>query len=265
MQSSGRIKHYKAKTAEVLRTQPDLLFEVRFDLRDVRSGLSGSEYGVFSAPVLTESDLDWTTDMVRSIDFETLEEIRPVRLVEWPPSADTQITRYLLKNRRTSLWRNSELGIYSQMGESRDEFVDRCIELLSEERRSVLTQVRDVFIHRFLEAEQRALDSLQEDAWTARERDRRTADLRNAFSEIRESFSRCFLHENLQPLTQKDLFWTGRLDVETQERLEALRDECLSMFNRLTGQVLKRARAVEIHEVSLSHDEIDVSSHNFLW
>jgi hypothetical protein len=265
MQSGGRIRHYKAKTAEFLRTRPDLLFEVRFDFHDVRSGLSGSDSGAFSAPVLTESDLDWTADMVHPIDLKALEEIQPVRPVEWPPSADSQITRYFLKNRRIGLWKNSELGIYSQMGESRDEFVDRCIELVSEERRSVLIQVRDIFIHRFLEAEQRALDSLQDEPWSARERDRRSADLRNAFSEIRESFSRCFLHENLEPLTKKDLFWTGRLDIETQERLETLRDECLSMFNRLTGQVLKRAHAVEIYEVSLNHDEIDVASRGFLW
>ncbi len=265
MQSSVRIKHYRAKTAEALRAQPDLLFEVRFDFHDIRSGLSGSDSGAFHAPVLTEPEPDWVTDMVRPIDLGTLEEIEPVRSVEWPEGTDARITRYFLKNRRISLWKNSELGIYSRMGESGDEFVSRCIELLSDERRSVLIQVRDVFIHRFLEAEQRAVDCLQDEAWTARERDRRSADLRNAFSEIRESFSRCFLHENLQPLTQKDLFWTGRLDVETQERLETLRDECLSMFNRLTGQVLNRARAVETYEVSLNHDEIDVASRGFLW
>ena len=265
MHSGRRIKHYRVKGSEVLRTRPYLLFAVRFDFHDVRSGLSGSESGLFGAPLLIEPELDWTADMVRTLESETLEEINPVQPVEWPASADAQITRYFLKNHHTSLWKNSELGIYSQMGESRAEFVDRCIELVSDERRSVLIQVRDVFIHRFLEAEQRALETLEDEAWTAQDRDRRSADLRNAFSEIRESFSRCFLHENLQPLTRKDLFWTGRLDVETEERLETLRDECLSMFNRLTGQVLKRARAVETYEVALNHDEIDIASRGFLW
>lgn len=265
MQSVGRVKHYKPKGADAARDCPDLLFEVRFDFHDVRSGLSGSESGLFTAQMLVDEDLDWTTDMVCSFEPAGLVEIKPIRVLEWPAAADAQITRYFLKNRRTVLWKNGELGIYSQTGESRDEFVARCVELVSEERRSVLTQVRDIFIHRFLEAEQRALDALQDEEWTSRERDRRSAELRNAFSEIRESFSRCFLRDRLEPLTKKDLAWTSRLDVETQERLETVRDECLSMFNRLTHEVLKRARGVEIHEVSLSHDEIDIVSRGFLW
>ncbi len=265
MHALGRIKHFKFKTAEALRTQPDLLFDVRFDFHDVRSGLSGAESGLFSAPLLRETERDLTNDMVHSVDSSRLEELESNGPAEWPEGADEQIIRYFLKNRRIIFWKNVELGIYSRTGESRDDFVSRCVELLSDERRSVLTQVRDVFIHRFLEAEQRALETLEDDVWTPRERDRRSVELRNAFSEIRESFSRCFLHEDLQPLTTADLAWTSMLDVETQERLETIRDECISMFNKLTGQALRRAGRVEIHEVSVNHDEIDIVTRNFLW
>jgi hypothetical protein len=265
MESVGRVKHYTRIGAETFAEEPELLFGVRFDFHDVRSGLSGSEAGLFAAPMLVEAELDWTADMVRTVDASALEEIKPRGSIAWPSSADAQITRYFLKNRRTALWKNSELGSYSQLGESREEFVARCLDLLSDERRTVLVQVRDVFIHRFLEAEQRALEALQDEAWNSQERDRRIADLRDAFCEIRESFSRCFLRDNQPSLTKEDLTWTARLDIETQERLETLRDECLSMFNRLNGQILRRANRVETHEVSLSHDEIDVTSRSFLW
>ena len=265
MQGTAHLKHFRRKGMDRVVQRPLILFEVRVDYHDVRSSQSGSEIDTFSAAIVDDGDLDWTPDMVKRELLEALEETSPPASTEWPESAQSQITRYFMKHFSRTAWKNASLGLYSGPGESVEDFTRRCLEELSEERRNAVSQIRDVFLHRFLEAEQRVMAQIREQAWDESRLDTRLSEIRDAFSEIRERFSRCFLSETWEPLAREDLTWKQLSDVEIQERLEALRDELVSQHNSAIDQVKRRLTEIEPHELTLNHGEIVVTPVGFLW
>ena len=265
MQATERLKHYRLKGTAGTLNHPLILFEIRVDYHDVRSGQSGSETGHFAAVVLEDEDLDWTPDMVRRVSLEDLEEAVSPFPVDWPESAQSQITRYALKNFRRTAWKNAGLALYSGPGESFEDFTQRCLEELEADRRTAVTQIRDVFLHRFLENEQRMTSRVPEEGWDERTVDARLSEIRDAFSEIRDRFSRCFLNETWEPLTKDDMAWTRLADVEIQERLEALRDELISQHNLAIAEVKRRLTEIEPYELALNHGDIGVTPIGFVW
>ncbi len=265
MQATERLKHFKRIGIGGTLECPFVLFDVRVDYHDVRSGQSGSETGLFSATILEDEDLDWTPDMVRRVSFDELEETVSPYPVDWPESAQNQITRYMLKHFHRTAWKNVGLALYSGPGESIEDFNQRCLEELVEDRRIAVTQIRDVFLHRFIENEQRVMSRMREEGWDERSLEARLSEIKDAFSEVRDRFSRCFLNESWEPLSAEDLVWTRLADVEAQERLAALRDELISQHNMAIAQVKRRLTEIEPYELALNHADIGVTPIGFLW
>ena len=56
--------------------RPKLLFEVKLDIQDIRSGYDGSRHFVCLGDWLEDSNLQWTQDMVREISLDELQRIR---------------------------------------------------------------------------------------------------------------------------------------------------------------------------------------------
>lgn len=244
----------------------NLLFEVRLDIQDVRSGYLATVHSTHCAPPLEGPELDWTGDMVRRIDPLRLREISPPEPVSWPEGTDERIVRYFVKHYRTSIWRNPEAGLYSRPGESRAEFVERCEETLGEQRKKAVQSIVDVFLRRFLELEQRALAALEDDPdWAGEAADRRLSEIRAVFSNIRERLSSRLLVAAETDLTDADFSWKSGLDTEGRERLETIRDEFLAQLNRARGVLRYNAAQLEVYEVPVTHSQIDVLSRGFLW
>ena len=80
------MKHYQLRS-EGESSQPSLLWEIRLDIQDVRSGYRGSDSGLFLGPFLDEADVDWSEDLVKRLKDPDLREIGPPRKVTWPASA----------------------------------------------------------------------------------------------------------------------------------------------------------------------------------
>lgn len=244
---------------------PALLFEVRLDIRDNRSGFAGSALEHFTAPLVDDADLEWARDMVEAVDPAELEEIQSPGPVSWPEMADNKLIRYLVHNYRRLILVNAEMQVYSEGSETRDEFVNRCLQLLVPERRGELDMVRDVFLRRFLELETRCAEIVSSDEWTGIGRYSQLANLRDAFSVIRENFSSCFLGDDFACLPPETLRWRPLDIVEIEERLQAVRAEFISRFNEITESALERAGSVEPYEVPVSPSHIDIVSRGFLW
>lgn len=258
------VKHYRLKAPSPDRVVPGLLFGVRFDYHDLRSGRLGADSGWYVAPLVGDSEPDWTRDSVAPVDAGWLEELMPPQQSDWPSDADDRITRYFQRHYRQPIWRHVELSLYSRPRESRGDFIRRCLETLVEERRAALLQVRDLFLRRFLESEERNLRLAEEQEWAPEEADRKAGEIRRVFSEIRDSFSRCFLRDDGGRLTEADLSWEGRLDIEGQERLESLRDEFLDRYNDVTRSFPSRAERIELYEISVDTEDIEIVSRGFL-
>lgn len=259
------VKHYRQKGQRRSTGDSFLLFDVRLDFQDVRSGYRGSESGLYYAENLADSELDWTPDMVRATEWAILQEISAPAPLQWPAEADGRIKRFFLKYYRTTILRNRELNLYSQPSESKKEFIQRTAEHLLEERRSTLAQIRDLFLRRFLEAEQKSLATLEAGEWGPEQSPQVAARIRDAFSEIRDQFSQCFLRDDWQQLQPEDLDWGQELDVESQERLEQLRQEFINLYNKASATLFQRADNVDSYDVTLSHSDIDVVSRAFFW
>lgn len=258
------MKHFR-RPGEGVPSQPGLLCEVRIDLFDVRSGFSGSETALFAGPWLDDPELKWPQDMVEKLQSSQIEECAPPRRLRWPESAEDTVITYVIESYRPRIWKHSLLGLYGQSSESREEFLQRCRDGLLQERNLEVQKQREIFLHRFLEIEQKLLESLESDDWEPAQRDRQKTRAAGLFSLIRDDFSRCFLRDDFAFLQPHDLNWKAEIPVEFQERLEAVKGEFVEWFNRLNLRFEALAARVESYEVPLSRSQVEVVSCAVLW
>jgi hypothetical protein len=258
-----RIKHYRLRGAKA--ESASLLFHVRLNIQDVRSGYRVEDDEYFEGPWFAESDLHWTRDMVKKLDGKRLIEVKPSHPVSWPQSADEQIIHYLLHFYRPMIWKNFELNLYSNPYESKEEFVKRCINASREQRQKELERVIDVYLRRFLEVEKKLLAATEEDGWERKTLEDRISQIRQLFSQIRERFSFYAIREESTPVSEADFSWTTAVDIETQERLAALREEFLIQYNRINHTYEEGAKRLESYEVPLSHLQIEILGRGCLW
>ena len=259
------MKHYSLKD---LRhpVKPALLFEVKIDLQDVRSGYRGSESGLFKGDWLTDQRyLVWTKDMVSRLNPEQLQVITPPLELEWPEGGDETIITYLLRHYRPRIWKNYHLRVYSGPTESREDFIERCRETLNQQRSIEMKKLREVFMHRFFELEQRLVRFVSEEDTNEELKMERQAAITALFCEAREELSRCFVRDDYQLLGKDDLVWSLASNPECQDRLDNLRMDLISLFNEVSSRYEESAIRVEAYEVTARRPGIEIVSRSFLW
>jgi hypothetical protein len=259
-----KLKHYKVRGVQS-PSVPNLFFRVRLDIHDIRSGYSASTEACYEAPWLDDSDLEWTQDMAQLVDFETLEEVSPPRALEWPAIGDQKIIRYFVHFSRTQIWKNTELQIYSYLGQTREDFLDKCRVFASRDMREALEKVKGIYLHRFLDLEQKRLFAVQAEPWDSDTTENRISQIRDAFSGIRESLSRCLMGEDVNPIREEQFVWEPTPDVESEERLRDLLSEFVHRHNELVDECITNAQSIEEYEVTVNHSQIEIVSHGVLW
>jgi len=240
------------------------VFEVKIDQRDVRSGLQRSDLGFFEADWLEDPDLDWTRDMVRRLESTVLQGTTPREGVELPSFVDEKITRYFTRYYRTPLYRNYGLDLYSLPHESRDDFRSRCEELLLDEFTRAFLKEKEIFVHRFLDLEQKQLKLLEEEKLEYVIHQWRSNQIQEIFSQVREALNRCTLH-GLNRDFFEDLQWTAQLPPDGQDRLQDLWLEFSSRYHRIREDFQKRVDAIEPYEAPLARSQIEIVSRGILW
>ena len=257
------LKHYHLKN-ESKESHPSLLWETRLDIHDVRSGYLGSDLGMFLGPFINQSDVEWSKDRVKRLDPSSIEPIDPPRAVAWPAGADEKLIRHLLRHDRVSIWRNYKLSLYAAPQETKEDFVKRCLASLRQERSAALQRVQDIFLRRILEIEKLLLEETREDPEPDLQ-ERMISRVRDLFSAIREDFSRYLLQDSLIPLKESDLNWTGKIDIELQERIHKLRSDLVARYNEINESANSKAQSIEKYDVALNYSQIEVVSRGVLW
>lgn len=266
------MKHYVLKGPGSRPKIPSwftLLFEVKIDIQDARSGYRNSRHQYFEAAWLEDPNLSWTRDLVREIQAEQLEEVTPPAQPEWPRFGDQKIIHYLMRHQGARIWRNRELEMYSTGRETEEEFIERCREQLAEGRRRELRKTKDVLLHRFLELEQKIIHAMDPmdgtHEWNTDLKNHQLSSVRSLFSRVLEDLGRWFLCSDYRPLSASDLPWGGDIPEEFSERLLDLREELISKYNQISASCEQTAEAVEAYQVPLSYSKIDIVSRGILW
>jgi hypothetical protein len=138
---------------------PQLYFEAKIDISDVRSGIRDTcsvsrSVGIWPM----DGDALWTRDMLSPVDSSFVEPGFPEtqRLRKLPEfvdesylsRAETLFLSYLLRYFEIKVYRNFTLRIYSNPLESLEDFEKRCIDMLSEAFRIELYDLQHVFVRK---------------------------------------------------------------------------------------------------------------------
>ena len=260
------MKHYQLKSRTKSRS-PRPLYEVNLELQDVRSGYRNSDWGFFRAEWLGEAELQWTKDMVLRIERDSLLEIKAPSLLSWPEFGDQKIIEYLMQYYHPQIWRNPVVDLYSTVRENKLEFLERCKGRLFEEFDRELKKLKEVFLHRFLEMEQRLFEVTETEDGDEDYKDLQLVRTQHLVSLFREDLSRWFVRDDPQLPDREQSELTSELasEIELMERLTDLRSEFMARSNQISGRHEQAANEIEFYEVSLSYSQIEIVSRGVVW
>ncbi len=259
------MKHYRFGSGESARV-PSLLFEIKIDLQDMRSGYRYSDWGLYlQAPWIDDHDLEWTADMVKWLDRTDLVETPVDTVLAWPQLADQKVVRYLTRYYQPRAWRNLCLNLFSHSGESEADFIARCRDECRERRERELRRIRELFYHRFVDLERRLIARAEQDEPTESWRARRTIRIQDAFSELREQMSRLLLNAN-RPISEfPPISRAEGIGVDGKARFDALCLEFLNRYNEVLTDYEAQAKQIEPYLVPLAYSQIEIVSRSVLW
>ena len=256
------MKHFRhIGTVEV--STPFMLFAVKLDLQDVRSGFRASRDGCFFGLWLEDAELNWTPDMVKTVKLEEVEEFPAPRSLCWPEFGDQKIIHHLTRYYRPCIWRNPQVNLYSKPQESRAEFLERCRDELAEERHTAWRKLKDVLLRRQLELQKRMMEMVMKEESDDSMRDRRIGAVNDLFSILsREWIQKLLSHggaieEEVPPVSQ--------VDPDLQEMVGSFRKELVRYYNEIHKKFESRIVAVEPYEVVLVYSQIEIFFRGFLW
>lgn len=149
---------------------PYFYAEIRIDFGDVRTGFQNTVSLCKALDIHAHhADAYWVDDMIHEVDPRRIQGLPPdsagqLRLPEFVDGAfiarmETQYMQYLLRSCEARIYRNFELSAYSGFGESRDDFIARCRDMLEVPMRRALDQLRDRFNRRLEQLKEKYVSS----------------------------------------------------------------------------------------------------------
>jgi hypothetical protein len=232
---------------------PYFYAEVRIDFNDVRTGLKGT-FSLNQAMeiYLPAADLLWSKDMVLDVNPENVVPTAPEGAhfgglpdyvdANYIPRMETHFVQYLLRSFSIRLYRNSVLNLYSNSGENRSEFIERCRELFDAPRRRELDGLHDVY--------RRRLEQLKEKYLALGELiGLETAQIESQNRDIYVRYSDCiaelFLFGQFTSVRSTRPFHISPGMQELEERLMALGIEAQQSVTNLAHSYEDKARALD--------------------
>ena len=259
------LAHYRLLHASAAE-QPKLLFEVKVDIQDVRSGYNASSTFLFLADWLQDWELKWARDMVREVSLEELEPVEALRPVSWPERAEDLIADHVVRLPGPCIWYSRDLGTYSERAESLEDFLGRCREDLLAERSARMRNLSKLFFHRFLRLERMLLGMLSsEEGLEGNQFLDLEADLKRLFSSGRESLSRMFLANDFRLFKEEELGWNFPRRPEHQEHLQALASDLVRDYNAISLDFEERAKDTDPYEVPMGSVHVETYSRGVVW
>jgi hypothetical protein len=250
---------------------PFFYIEARIDFNDVRTGFSSMislnkaiELHSFSA------DLPLVEDMVRDIDLQNTSSAMPdsARLSRLPDFVDdafmsqmeTQFVRYLLNSFKSRVYRNFELDVYSNAGESISGFTARCMDLLDGARRRDSDNLHEVFNRKLGQIEQKYLNAGSPDDFEVARTASRNRDI---FSDYLEKIAELFLQS--KPVLNPEEAQKPRSSLELEERLMSLAVEAKEVIAELWDSYEEKARSIDEYILHPNLKDIHIVRSCILW
>lgn len=259
-----RVKHYAWQEGGS-GGRPSLVFGVRIDGRDVRTGCSTCEVLYLKGIDLGDADLNWTPEMVSAVDPDCLFQVQEQEPFRWPDYADEQLFRHVTRHFRPKIWANHRLKLYSHLGESREDFLSFCFEEVFGARAGEMRKIRQAFRHRFDELGRRLEKQAVAGAWDHEAREDRLSRVKSFFFAAHNELSELFLSDAHQALGEGDLLWRIDLRPEFQHQVDKLRQDLISRYNAVVEDFETQASAIEPEEVVIQRSAVEIFSRDVLW
>jgi len=277
LRSSEKIKHlYLRQPCPGSGTVflPHFYVEVRIDFNDIRSGFRDTVHLNRALRLNSDnSEALWAGDEMWEVDPKKLTAVKPesARVASLPEFVDadfiarmeSSFLRYLLRSFSVKAYRNFILDIYSHPGESRDDFIRRCQELLSGPMRRELDSLHEVFMRRLQQIGQKYLPVDDDGPLDAA---KTVSQFRNAYYSSSERIASFFLQSGCDENDNTMLFCDPPAEnEELQERLSSLEWEAKRAIAEVKQSYEDKARSVDEYLIHPNLKDIHFVRTCILW
>jgi hypothetical protein len=252
---------------------PFFCVEARIDFNDVRTGFRETVSLCKALEIYSDNaDLLWTDDMIRDVDLRCLAPSIPAGIhlgilpdfvnSNFLAQMENQFVQYLLRSYEAKIFRNFDLNVYSESGESRAEFCRRCLELFDGRKRYELDRLLDVFNRKLEQVKQKYLGVTESGGL---EQTRSESRNRAVFSRYSEQMAEFFnsAEIKLKPVTGPP---PQNPDIpELEERLATLDWEVHQEISKLKDSFLEKANAIDEYLLHPNLKDIHFVRSCILW
>ena len=252
---------------------PRLYLEAKIDFNDVRTGFQET-CNINITVEIPSGRLDpfWDLDAIRDIHPENLCQDVPLNVcfsslpahvdkpfISW---IETKFIQYLLRNFTVKVYRNFSLDEYSFSGETRNDFIIRCLELNKAPMHREFDLLHEVFNRKLERLQQKYLG--KEDS---QDLEPYKTDLQNRelFNRIQERISELFLRTefNIQHIVSSS--GTAQGMNELQERLQATYFEAQEAVSRILDSYEEKTKSVDEYIIHPAMKDIHFVRSCVLW
>ena len=252
---------------------PHLYLEAKIDFSDVRTGFRES-YSVNRAMEIPSYQLEpfWDDDAVRDIDPANLGSDVPekVRFKSLPGYVDkqfiswmeTKFFQYLLRTFTVRVYRNFNLNEYSFSGESRNDFIIRCLDLIRGHMHREFDTLHEVFKRKLERIQQKYLG-----IENSEELEEFKTDLqdRENFTRIKERISALFLRTEFSIQRVDRPSFTANQTHELEERLQAIHFEAQEVVSKILDSYEEKVKSIDEYILHPTVKNIHFVRGCFLW
>jgi len=273
--SAEKVKHlyFAPEGKSDAELVPHFYVEARIDFNDVRTGYRETVSLSKALEIYSDNaDLLWTGDMIREVDPRQVKPVMPdsARLGRLPAFVDanfisrmeTQFIQYLLRSYEARAYRNSALRTYSFSGESRQDFIRRCRELLDASMRQELDRLREAFNRRLEQITQKYL----RDSDSGRlEEDRAASQDKDIFSRYSERIAGLFLHAGPKHRSAAGPLRRLQEGQDLEERLSALELEVHEEITKIEDSYDDKAQSIDEYIIHPNLKDVHFVRTCILW
>ncbi len=253
--------------------RPMLGYDFHYDTYDQRSKSKCSGQILVAAPLLDIGpDSEWPPEMMPALDRPLLRPLPGGIRMEAPSQQidhaglkhlkETAI-RSVLRHHRIRLFHNPATGFYSQPGESREEFMDRCEYQLRQESKEELDRIRLKFERKLEGLVQRTgrqmPSSVEEDPLS----ERILSAYRTMTNNTRDALARLFL--NVKVTAAYRPLFTPVPGNDVEEDFESFHRQVWQEVQHVAGRIDFRSNQIEDYGFPLRYGDLVLDQLFVLW
>jgi hypothetical protein len=262
-----------------------VLVDCILNFRSLAAGLNSSEERSCTAWLVdAAAAVDWDTPALPLLDTARLRDepnpaVRPSPLVEplgearWA-DIDRDLIEALVRRERVVLLHNAEFGLYSQIDETREEFLARTAEVALQQVEPELKKLQHVYelqLEQVREARVRPGDGSLEDragfGAMARAEVERWMAGRTELSDAENHLASLFtgLAGFVLRLPDGEQVDTSHVSTELHEDITRVEQEATDALNRLFTSYLDKVRACDEYVIRLRAESVRIQQRALLW